>query len=212
MNEMFEYLNEREQYFFPEEEEIEIEEPEDSVDVEEEFPDDQKFYDDHIAVKEIPDLSDQILDPEEFLKPNSEIQKAYAKGTGFDLTSNSDLYEVVKLVKDMTDKHLYMRDMTWNVDIAHRKAKFTFRLNDEMSSEADDFFLQGVQQYVMKEMIQKFGPLYKLDTRFLRDTSGRIMEMTVEKEKDEQRKNIGSIDMSSIDSGDFGDTHSISRM
>ena len=190
-----EYLNEREEYFYPEAEEIEAEEPEDAMDEPLEdygndFVDDEKFYADHIAVKEIPDNSDPILDADEFMKPNAEILNMYSKGQGFDLTDNSDLYEVVKLVKDMTDKHLYMRNMKWKVDIAHRQAKFTFSLGDEMSKEADDFFLQGVQNYVMKEMVQKFGPVYKLDTKFSKDNKGRTMEMTIEKEDDEERMDM----------------------
>jgi hypothetical protein len=210
---MLEYLREKEEYFYPEEEK---EEQENSVEVEEgyglDFVDDyDEFRAKYINVKEIPDNSDSVLDASEFM-PNSKMQDIYTHGKGFDVTDNQDFYEVVKLVKDMMDKHLFQRDLTWRVDIAHRKAKFTFKLAEQMSKEADDFFLQGVQQYVMQQMTRKFGPLYTIDTEFLKDNGKIIMEMTVQKKESEGRKILGKIDMSTPESGTFGNTQSISKM
>lgn len=199
---LLKYLKEREEYFYPEEEreelEDEMEEPEDDYGLD--FVDDETFNAEEIEVEEIPDNSDPVLDASEFM-PNSELQRIYSKGKGLDITDNQDLYEVIKLVKDMTDKHLYMRDMTWKVDIANRKANFTFKVD---SVNSDDFFLKGIQQYVVQEIFKKFGPLYKVDTKYLKDNKGNsIMELKVEKEEDTERRDLKKMILRSPKSNSF---------
>jgi hypothetical protein len=138
----------------------------------------------YINVEKIPDNSDPIGDVDDF-KPNSEMQKFYARGSGLDITDNQDLYEVVKMVKDMTDKHLYARDMTWKVDIANRKATFSFISGENEDDVVNEFFLQGVQQYIITEILRKFGPLYKIDSDFLKNKDGRnVMKLVVQKGKE----------------------------
>jgi len=182
MNSIDNYLNEREEYFFPkseEEKELELEEQYNDDDFVMKFP----------VIEE--DSSSPILDPEDFRKSNTEPMTYYAKGNGFDLTDNSDLYEVVKLVKDMVDRHLYMRDLTWKVDIAHRKAVFVFTLgNLYYEDEVDDFFLQGVQQYVTGDMMKRYGSLYNIDSEFSKNGTGQnIMTLTVKKRSESGEKN-----------------------
>lgn len=192
---ILEYLKEREEYFHPEDEK----EPLISSSIEEpnEFPDDEKFYNDVIAVKKIPDNSDPILDANEFLKPNAEIQAIYAKGQGFDLEDNLEYYEAVKLVKDMTDKNLYMRNMTWKVDIAHREAKFTFTLGDNDIEDVDEFFMNGIQQHITQNLYQKFGPIFKIDAKFSKNFKGQHnMELTIKKiENDEKERTMKTIEV-----------------
>lgn len=209
-----EYLKEREEYFFHEE----SEEPEDSLEepIEDyglDFVDDETFTTNEIDVDEVPDNSDPILDADEFLKPNAETLEIYAKGKGFDLTDNQDLYEVVKLVKDMTDKHLYMKDMTWKVDIKNRKAIFTFRLGEDEELDQNDFFLQGVEKYIISEMWRKYGPLYDVNAEFLKDAKGRdVMKLAVEKDDNEERKRSENIIANAPDSASFLTKSSVSRM
>lgn len=195
-----------------------IEEPEDSVEEPEDdygldFVDDEKFTTDEIEVEEIPDLSDPILNADEFMKSNSEVMSHYANGKGFEVIDNQDLYEVVKTVKDMTDKHLYFRDMTWKVNMDHSKAKFIFKIGDDESSNENDFFLQGVKRYVISELWNKYGPLYDVDTEFSNDIDGRkLMILTVEKNEKERRKRIEKISTSVPNSASFITKSSVSRM
>ncbi|MFW6282044.1 MAG: hypothetical protein ACOC1O_04550 [bacterium] len=187
MNELLDYLKEREEYFFEKEEpEDSIEEPEDSVEDEDyglDFVDDEEFFVDEIDVEEIPDNSDPILNADEFIKSNSDIMDFYSKGKGFDLTDNLELYEVVKMVKDLLDKHLFQEDVTWKVDIANRKAIFTFKIKGDNNK----YFLHRIQYYVINKISVKFSNVFDIKTKLINNSFGNenVMIMIInEKEKE----------------------------
>ena len=210
------YLREKEIEFYPEEEK---EEPEDSiVEPEEDYGldfMDNSFDSEEIEVEEIPDNSDPILNADEFMYSNTDNQTFYARGNGSDIPDNQDFYEVIKLVKDMTDKHIYVRDMVWKVDIIRRRAIFNFTVgDDEESIEVNDFFLQGIQQHLLRNMWKQFGALYKIDTKFVKDNEGRdMMRIEVYKDdEDEERKELKPIEVQPTDSSAFISKSSVSRM
>jgi len=202
----------------------EAEEPEDSVqdpnaleepeeDYGHEFVDNETFDAPHINVEGVPDNSDPILNADEFLYSNADAQSFYARGNGFNITDNQDLYEVIKLIKDMTDRHLYMRELSWKVDVKNRRAHFIFRLGNEENDITEDFFLQGINQYVISELWKKYGPLYDVDVKFDKDGSGQnVMEMTVAKNKDEERKKTLHVPTWVPDSASFITKSSVSRI
>jgi len=183
MDLLLEYLKDKEEELYPEEPEDAVEEPEDDYGLD--FVDDATFVSPVLDVEETPDNSDPVLDADEFMYSNSDPLSYYSRGNGINLADNSDLYEVIKLVKDVTDKHLYMRDMTWKVNIANRSANFIFRLGDEDDTDTNGFFLQGVQQYIVSELWKRYGPFYDVNAEFLKNDNGAdIMNLTV-KRKDE---------------------------
>ena len=180
--------------FIQEEPEDAIQEPEEDYGLD--FVDDEEFNAPQLNVQQTPDNSDPILNADEFMYSNSEPQSYYAKGSGFDLADNQDLYEVIKSVKDLTDRHLYVRDMTWKVNVAHRKAVFSFKLgeNEDENEAGNDFFFEGIQQHLMTQLFNKFGPLYKIETEKSKDNDGQfIMKMTVEKDDKEERRELKQV-------------------
>lgn len=202
-NNVLKYLEEKDEEFFPKEIKNIIEESEDY--------DDEILFD-QIKVKKIPDNSDQVLNADEFMKSNTELQTYYANGSGIDFVDDQGLYEVVKLVKDLTDKHLFIRNVVWKVDIAHRMAVFTFKLGDKDSKSSDDFFLAGVERYLISELWKKYGPLYKIEAEFLKDDEDNIMRLTVIKDDNEDIRSLEEIPAKVRDSASFGDQSSISKM
>ena len=190
MNLMEQYLNERENFFYPNSNKVDdnVATKNMNFDFDRDYLGKDKVSD-SINTKGIIDVSVPILDPSDFMKSNTDMQTYYSQGKGFDVADNSGLYEVIKLVKDMTDKHLYVKDIVWKVDIANRQAVFTFTLGDsETPDEGNDFFLQGIQQYIIAELIRKYGPLYKIDTEFLKNEVGqKVMKMTVKQNTDQER-------------------------
>jgi len=188
MENILQYLKEKQAEFYPEEPEDSIEKPIEDYGLE--FMDND-YPSEEIDVEEIPNNSDPTLNSDEFLYSNSDSMSFYARGNGFDIADNQDLYEIIKLVKDLTDKHLYFRDMFWKVDVARRKAVFNFILGKEVTDESDEFFLKGVQQYVTTQMIKKFGNLYMIDAKFLNNSEGqKIMKLTIERDKNEEEQEI----------------------
>jgi len=185
------YIKEREKYFYPEEDEDstdEIEEPEDALEEPEDdygldFVDDETFPAPVMDVEEIPDNSDPILNADEFMYSNSEPQNYYSRGKGFDLTDNSELYEIIKLVKDLTDRHFYIKNMTWKVNIAHREAEFVFKLRD--GDDSNEFFLNGVREFISSEVVRVFGQRYSIDTSYLNDSGHDVMKVVVGMSKEQ---------------------------
>lgn len=189
MENILKYLKEKQEEFYPDEPEDSIEE-QPIEDYGLEFMDND-FPSEEINVEKIPNNSDPTLNSDEFLYSNSDSMSFYARGNGFNITDNLDLYEIIKLVKDLTDKHLYFRDMSWNVDVVRRKAIFNFILGKEVTDESDEFFLKGVQQYVTTQMIKKFGNLYMIDAKFLNNNEGqKTMKLTIERDKNEEEQEI----------------------
>jgi hypothetical protein len=111
---------------------------------------------DNINVKKEPDLSSPIGNAEDFIKSNSDVLNIYSKGKDFDLTDNQNLYEVVKLMKDILDKHLFVRDIVYKFDIKNRKLTVNIELR-EGYEDGNYYFLDGFYQYIVSQINLKFG-------------------------------------------------------
>jgi hypothetical protein len=140
-----------------------------------------EFYDNPKVVQKVADNSDPIHGVEDHMYSNSDIQSFYSRGNGFITDNHSDYYEAIKAVKDLTDKHLFLRDMTWKVDISNgNKIVFTFIVTKIDSDETTDFFLDGVQQHLTLNLIRKLGEIYDFDSKILSDEENhKILKLTL---------------------------------
>jgi hypothetical protein len=121
---------------------------------------------------------------DDFMYSNSEPISYYARGNGVDLTSNSDLYEIIKVVKDLTDKHFFVRDLVWKVDVKRRRAIFTFKLGN--GDEEDQYFLDGVKTYILTNVGYKMGPNYSSESELLKNEEGQlVLKLTIMKDQKE---------------------------
>jgi len=147
------YLCEKEKEYYPDEE-IESSSEDEDINLSAEL------YDDILAVKKIVDLSSPLRSTDDY-QPNSDLMDMYAKGDGFSLNNNLDLYEVIKLMKDILDRHLFVQDMTYVADTKDRSVTFTLSLNSDMVDiESDKIFLTGFYDYLVTMICQKFGREY----------------------------------------------------
>lgn len=185
MNYLDKYLKEKEEYFFPKTEES------------------------------IPDKSDYTLNADEFMYSKSDHQSYYSKGNGSEFNDNQEFYEVIKIVKDMTDKHLYNRDLSWKVNVGKGKAEFIFTVGEDVDSkESNDFFMKGIEQHLLLNIFKKFGTIFKVESGFFKDDDGKdILKIIVIRDKDEERTDINSIKINPKDSsGFYGKYTNISTM
>jgi hypothetical protein len=149
------YLMIKEQQYFP----SEVKEVEDTVDI-------------------VP--SPSLRDADDFMYSNSEPMSYYARGNGFDLTSNSDLYEIVKVVKDLTDKHFFVRDLVWKANIKRREVELLFTLGT--GDEADQFFMDGVEHYIITNIGYKLGPYYSSEKEMITGDDGQLtLKLTIKR-------------------------------
>ena len=159
------------------------------------------------------DNSDIVLNSDDFMYSNTDAQSYYARGNGFNIEDNQEFYQVVKLVKDMTDKHIFFKDLTWKVNIAHRKAVFIFKIGNKEDNRTDDVFLQGVHQFVSLECWRRYGDLFNIGTEFTTDLdNNRVMILTVQKNEGEKEKIQKTIGTRVPDSASFITKTSISSM
>lgn len=128
-----------------------------------------EFYDNPKVAQKIPDNSDKPHGAEDYTYSNSDIQSFYSRGNGFVTNDHSEYYEAIKAIKDLTDKHLFLRNMVWKVDNDGRKIIFSFVVKKIDSDEATDFFLHGVQQHLILNIVKKLGNIYDLDSNFSKD-------------------------------------------
>lgn len=164
MENILKYLKEKDEYFFPKEL-------------------------DKIEVEEIPDNSDPILNADEFMYSNSEIHDYYSKGSGFRVNDSQDFLEIVKEIKDITDKHLFLKNMVWKADIKAKKLIVDFSIAEDIDSEElDNFFFNGVKQSLIMNLLRRFGSLYKIDSEFLRSDDKKIMRLFFTKIKDAEKE------------------------
>jgi len=135
------------------------------------------------------DMSAELGNADEYLYSNSEPMTYYANGNGFELTDNDQLYEIIKLVHELTDKHFFVRDLTWKANIKHRYVEFIFKLG-EGDDEADKFFLDGVHAYLNSEILKNFGPLYNVYKEPFVDSVGKNSAKITVKKKSEEEKHV----------------------
>jgi hypothetical protein len=158
MENVLKYLNEKQKYFYPEE--------------------NKKI----IYEEEIPNNSDPILNADEFMYSNSEIHDYYSKGSGFRVNDSQDFLEVIKLIKDLTDKHLFLKNMTWKADVKSKKLIVSFSVSEEENSdEVDNFFFNSIQQNLVANLLRKFDSLFKIDTEFINLDRRKIMRLIITK-------------------------------
>lgn len=150
-----------------------------------------EFYNNPKVVQKVPDNSDPIHGAEDHMYSNSDMQSFYSRGNGFVTDNHLEYYEVIKTVKDLTDKHLFLRNMTWKVDLSKgNRIFFTFVVDNIESEEALDFFLYGVQQHLILNIIKKMGEIYDIDSEITtNDKNQKILKLILIKNKS-VRKNI----------------------
>lgn len=202
------YLKEKEEYFFQEDE------PEDSEpDYNLDFVND-KIPEEEIEVEEIPDNSDKVHKSDDFMYSNSDAVSYYSKGNGFKVNDNQEFYEVIKLVKDVTDKHLYVRNLKWKSNIKDKKVEFDFILGDDVSNkDSNDFFMNGIEQHLMLNIFKKFGSIFIMKSFFYKDSEEKnVLKITLERNK-EKRLDTSILTGKPIDSsGLYGKYTSISTI
>lgn len=160
------------------------EEPEDSIEEDPGYYDfDQPDDPDKLVVEPPIDLSDEVESSDKYIYSNSELMSYYGKGSGLDIADNDELYEIVKIVHELTDRHIYLRDLTWKTNIRHRFVDFIFKIGDG-TDDYDQFFLDGVCSFLENNIIRQFGPFYKFDKEHFKDDKGKhAVKITVNKIK-----------------------------
>jgi len=128
-----------------------------------------EFYDNPKVAQKVPDTSDKPHGAEDYTYSNSDIQSFYSRGNGFVTDDHAEYYEAVKAIKDLTDKHLFLRNMVWKVNNDGRNIIFSFVVTNLESDEETNFFLKGVQQHLVLNLTKRLGNIYDVNSEFIKD-------------------------------------------
>jgi len=149
-----------------------------------------EFYNNPKVVQKVSDTSDKPHGAEDYTYSNSDMQSFYSRGNGFVTDDHAEFYEAIKAVKDLTDKHLFLRNMTWKVGMKDDKIIFTFTVTNLESEEETDFFLHGVQQHLVLNLIRRLGNIYEIDSKFIKDEEDHQILKIIMKRNDEVKKRM----------------------
>ena len=148
-----------------------------------------EFYDNPKVVQKVTDTSDKTRGAEDYTYSNSDMQSFYSRGNGFVTDDRSEYYEAIKAIKDLTDKHLFLRNMVWKVDNDGRKIVFSFVVTKLESDEATDFFLHGVQQHLILNLTKKLGNIYDMDSKFSKDNEdNKILKIILTRNENTRKR------------------------
>jgi hypothetical protein len=125
--------------------------------------------------------SDFIHAQDDVMYSNADVVSYYSNGIGFDLTDNTELYEIVKLFRDIVDKHLYSNNFKYNITVKNRELKLFFEYDKE---DKHAFFLERlIDIFVTKvSIIFKNQYTFKNETRDSdNDTTKTVVIVTASK-------------------------------
>jgi len=112
--------------------------------------------------KKVNNMSD---DPQKTdLSPTAEFLKAYSKGEDEAvLLDNQILYEIIKIVKDIMDKHLYIREISYLAKLSQNKVEFDIIY--EVYENLADYYVDGMVDFIEAIIEQRYPNSFEFDRR-----------------------------------------------
>lgn len=118
--------------------------------------------DDNSRQQQVRNMSD---DPEETdLSPTAEFLKSYSTASDEAIElDNQVLYEIIKVVKDVMDKHFYVREISYLAKMSQNKVEFD--ITYEIFNNLADYYVDGMVDFIESVIEQKFPNSFEFDRR-----------------------------------------------
>lgn len=96
----------------------------------------------------------------------SPVMGIYSRGDRFEIHDNQDLYQIVKMVKDFTDKHFYAQNFKYLTEVSYRTLTIKIIQNPHKIGQGDimDYHISSVIQYITSTINTLFPGKYDIDT------------------------------------------------
>lgn len=94
----------------------------------------------------------------------SPVMGIYSRGEKFEIHDNQDLYEIVKMVKDFTDKHFYAQNFKYLTEVSYRTLIIRIIQNPKKLGQGDimDYHVSSVIQFITSNIERLFPGKYNL--------------------------------------------------
>ena len=124
---------------------------------------------------------------EKFEQEVSPVLDIYGNGKDFEITDNQQLYEIVKMVKDILDKHFYAENFLYNMGVEYNKLIVKFMDEDEKkdaisikNSMWTSYILDDIIGFIELEFNRKYPNKVKVKKEIIGEDDIRIVMLTVE--------------------------------
>ena len=114
----------------------------------------------YLAEFEEKHLSDKLGSTDEFMYSNARALDIYGQGKRFKIEDNQLFYEVVKIVKEIIDRHYYNQQVTLSVDIANKAVLFTFIVDSKDIKHS--YFIETLYMFINIQLSRQYGGYFKI--------------------------------------------------
>ena len=129
--------------------------------------------------------SDQLKSTDDVMYSNARALELYGQGKRFNIEDNVTLYEIVKIVREIVDKHFYYIPVQFYIQIADREAHFTFII-DKVDIKFS-YFVETLFMFITTQIYRIYGNYFVVE-RTQENKENNKVEMTVIVKKSETEK------------------------
>ena len=112
-------------------------------------------------IDNFPDHKEDENSDDPFLRDGAPILNLYDNGDGFRINDNSKLYEVIKLFKDMTDKHLFFQNVSYAIDVNKKCIVFDIVTDNDHVMTVD--ILHTFVDNLKAQIEKRFGKSFEFE-------------------------------------------------
>ena len=110
--------------------------------------------------KSYTNYSDQTPSTDEFMYSNTKALELYGQGKRFTIEDNLLFYEVIKIVRDVVDRHFYSQQLQFYIQIADKVVQFTFII-DKVDAKYS-YFVETLFMFITTQIYRKYGTFFTI--------------------------------------------------
>jgi hypothetical protein len=131
------------------------------------------------------DIANSDLTPssDEYMYSNAKAMEIYGQGKRFQIEDNTLNYEVVKIVKDIVDRHFYHVQLQFYVQVANKGVVFTFVM--DKSDAQYSYFMETLYMFITSQIYKTYGS-YFLVSREDEQLENNLISLKIKVKKDEE--------------------------
>lgn len=142
------------------------------------------YYKEYFREFEEKIYNDLIPSTDNIMYSNARAMEIYGQGKRFKIEDNLLFYEVIKVVRDVIDKHFYQNSIRFYTEIANKEVTFTFVM--DMMDIKYSYFLETLYMFITSQLFKKFGDYFEISREDeIRENNEAILKINVKMRREE---------------------------
>lgn len=126
---------------------------------------------------------DPIHSTDEYMYSNARALDLYGQGKRFEIEDNLIYYEIVKVVRDLVDKHFYQHPVQFYIQVANKEVVFTFVIGRVDAKYS--YFIETLYMFITTQIYRQFGSFFKVSREDeVIDNDRVVLRIKVKKSED----------------------------